>query len=96
MDQAVEQDPVETAIAKPDALLVVFVKRVHRRLPCSRAGNITLPSQPVPADQHGISREKRLASLLCLGLLGMLLTNLVGFPGQPIRAQWRANVVKEV
>ena len=36
------------------------------------------------------------ASLLCLGLLGMLLANLVGFPGQPIRAQWRANVVKEV
>jgi len=35
-------------------------------------------------------------SLLCLGLLGMLLANLVGFPGQPIRAQWRANVVKEV
>jgi hypothetical protein len=35
-------------------------------------------------------------SLWCLGLLGMLLANLVGFPGQPIRAQWRANVVKEV
>ena len=28
---------------------------------------------------------------MCLGLLGMLLANLVGFPGQPIRAQWRAN-----
>ena len=35
-------------------------------------------------------------SLLCLGLRGVLLANLVGFPGQPIRAQWRANVVKEV
>jgi hypothetical protein len=25
----------------------------------------------------------------------MLLANLVGFPGQPIRAQWNANIVNQ-
>jgi hypothetical protein len=60
LDQAVDEDPVETAIAKPDAVFVVCVKCVHHRLPYFRAGNITLPSQPVPANR-GISRAKPLA-----------------------------------
>ena len=41
LDEPVEQDPVETAIAKADAVLVVVVKGIHRRLPRSGAGSIT-------------------------------------------------------
>jgi hypothetical protein len=40
LDQAVEQDPVEAAIAEADAVLVVLVKGVHHRLLSSRAGRL--------------------------------------------------------
>jgi hypothetical protein len=35
LDQAVEQDPVEAAIAEADVVLVVLIKGVHHRLPGS-------------------------------------------------------------
>ena len=62
LDQAVEQDPVETAIAEPDAVFVVFVKRIHRRLRYSpsRQHNPAVSANTV--DQYGISRAKPLAS----------------------------------
>jgi hypothetical protein len=33
LDKAVEQNPVKTPIAEADAVLVMFVERIHGRLP---------------------------------------------------------------
>jgi hypothetical protein len=33
LDKAVEQNPVKTPIAEADAILVMFVERIHGRLP---------------------------------------------------------------
>src|SRR6516162_7711770 len=41
LDEPVEQDSVETAIAKADAVLVMLVEGIHRRLPRSGAGSVT-------------------------------------------------------
>ena len=63
LDQAVEQDPVEAAIAEADAVLVVLVKGVHHRLPMVWSRQINSPpNQSVRADKRGISRAKPLAS----------------------------------
>jgi len=62
LDQAVEQNPVETAIAEADAVPVMLVKGVHRRLPVIRSRQDNPPYQPVPADMRGISRAKPVAS----------------------------------
>ena len=63
LDQAVEQDPVEAAIAEADAVLVVLVEGVHGRLPLIRSRQDNPPPyQPVRADRPGISRAKPLAS----------------------------------
>src|SRR5271154_2891825 len=42
LGKAVEQDPVEAAIAEADAVLVVLVEGVHPRLSSSGAGRLTL------------------------------------------------------
>ena len=35
LDSPVEQDPVKAAVSEANAILVVLIKRVHPRLPCS-------------------------------------------------------------
>src|SRR6201981_1639944 len=40
LDKAVEQNPVKTPIAEADAILVMFVERIHGRLPDPKAGRI--------------------------------------------------------
>jgi hypothetical protein len=61
LDQAVEQDTVEAAIAKADAVPVMFVEGVHGR-PLIRADKHNPPSdQPVRAETAGISRARPLA-----------------------------------
>lgn len=34
LDHAVEENPIEAAVAEPDAIVVVLVERVHGVLPC--------------------------------------------------------------
>src|SRR5438552_11122362 len=62
LDQAVEQDTVEAAIAEADTVPVMFVEGVHGR-PLVRADKHNPPSgQPIRAKRGGISRAKPLAS----------------------------------
>ena len=51
LDKAVEQNPVKTLIAEANAVLVMFVERIHDRPPDPKAGKIVDPSHPVRAER---------------------------------------------
>jgi hypothetical protein len=62
LDQAIEQDTIEAAIPKPDAVLMMFVEGVHGGLPIGSRHHKPPPCQPVRTARRGISRAKPLAS----------------------------------
>ena len=62
LDQTVEQDTIEAAIAEADAVPVMFVEGVHGGLLIGSRHHNPPPYQPVRAATRGISRAKPLAS----------------------------------
>jgi hypothetical protein len=73
--------------------------RIRDTTDLGKAINLGIPRPPLygRGDRRGDSSSLMLKPLICgLGGFGLeQLTNLVGSPGQPIRAQWNANIVNQ-
>jgi hypothetical protein len=63
LDQPIEQNPVEAPVMPANAVLVMFVKRVHERpLPVQQQNRTAYAAGSTHAQGQGISRAKPLAS----------------------------------